>query len=62
MRHERHGARGHAGDRRPDRGVRRLAPAGAVVSRFLLGPALLLVLLLLVFVVAFWELILDRLR
>jgi hypothetical protein len=32
------------------------------VSRFLLGPALLLVLLLLVFVVAFWELILDRLR
>jgi hypothetical protein len=31
------------------------------VSRFLLGPALLLVLLLLVFVVAGYELIVDRL-
>jgi hypothetical protein len=33
-----------------------------IVSRFLLGPALLLLLLLLVFVVAGWELILTRLR
>jgi hypothetical protein len=31
------------------------------LSRFLLGPALLLVLLLLVFVVAGYELIVDRL-
>jgi hypothetical protein len=32
-----------------------------IVSRFLLGPVLLLVLLLLVFVVAGYELIVDRL-
>lgn len=32
------------------------------MSRFLLGPALLLLLLLLVAGVAFWELILERLR